>query len=157
LTAACGIYPAKMPHKGIVGQSGSAHPACLLVLYKSTVRSVIEYDGVCFSGMSDFHMRRPERIQWGAERICFGQIRSTHALSVEVLAGLPPIRQMLSFLNERLLVSALVKPNDLLMVRCSGSFRDQPPSIPTVQRPRVWSDLGYFWMTKTRTVLDTLA
>jgi hypothetical protein len=34
-------------------------------------------------------------------------------LSVKVLAGLPPIRQRLSFLNDRYLVSALVKPNDL--------------------------------------------
>jgi hypothetical protein len=27
-------------------------------------------------------------------------------------------------------------------VRCSGSFRDQPPSILTVQSPKVWFDLG---------------
>jgi hypothetical protein len=33
-------------------------------------------------------------------------------LSVEVLAGHPPIRQRLSFLTERFLVSALVKLND---------------------------------------------
>jgi hypothetical protein len=43
--------------KRIVGQSWGAHPACLLVLNKSTVQSVIEYGGVCFSGMSDCHMR----------------------------------------------------------------------------------------------------
>jgi hypothetical protein len=36
------------------------------------------------------------------------------------------------------------------------SFRCQPPSIPTVQRPRVWSELIYFWMTGARTVLDCL-
>jgi hypothetical protein len=38
-------------------------------------------------------------------------------LFVEGLAGLPLIRQRLIFLNERLLVSALVKPNDLRMVK----------------------------------------
>jgi hypothetical protein len=103
--------------KSIAGQSWGAHPACLLVLYKSTVRSVIEYGGVCFSGMSDCHMRRLEWIQWRAGRICFGLMRSTHMMSVEVLAGLPPIRQRLSLLNERFLVSALIKPNDLLMVK----------------------------------------
>jgi hypothetical protein len=132
---------------------------------------------------------------------------------VEVVAGLPLIRQRLSFLNERLLVSALVKSNDLLMVKLNELhgiwinlnclpewrivresltefnlhlvdltfvarvhngvrmglrgvdeslfpiiaprlFRDQPSSIPPVQRPRVWSELGYFWMTGTRAVLD---
>jgi hypothetical protein len=41
-------------------------------------------------------------------------------------------------------------------VRCLGKFREQTPSIPTVQRPRVWSELGYFWMIGTRTVLDCL-
>jgi hypothetical protein len=48
--------------KSIVGQSRGAHPACLLVLYKSTVRGVIEFGGVCFSGMSDCHMRRLEQL-----------------------------------------------------------------------------------------------
>jgi hypothetical protein len=36
---------------------------------------------------------------------------------MKVLAGLLPIRQTLLFLNERFLVLALVKPNNLLMVR----------------------------------------
>jgi hypothetical protein len=49
--------------KSIAAQFWGAHPACPLVLYKSTVRSVIEYGGVFFSGMSDCHMRRLERIQ----------------------------------------------------------------------------------------------
>jgi hypothetical protein len=84
--------------KSIAGQSWGAHPACLLVLYKRTVRFAIEYGGVCFSGMSDCHMRRLERIQWRAGRICFGLMRSTHVMSVKVLAGLPPIRQRFSFL-----------------------------------------------------------
>jgi hypothetical protein len=89
-------------------------------------------------------------------------------LSVEVLAGLHSMRQRLSFLNVRFLVSVVVMPNDLLIVkleelhriwnnsnvRYSGSSRNQSPSIPTVQRPRVWSDLRY--MTETRTVLDCL-
>jgi hypothetical protein len=44
-------------------------------------------------------------------------MRSTHVLSVEVLVGLPPIRQRIAFFNERFKVSALVKPNDLLVVK----------------------------------------
>jgi hypothetical protein len=99
--------------KSIAGQSWGAHPASLLVFYKRTVRSVIEYGGVCFSGKSDCHMRRLERIQWRAGQICFGLMRSTHVMSVEVLAGPPPIRQRLSFLNERFLISDLVKPSSI--------------------------------------------
>jgi hypothetical protein len=52
-----------------------------------------------------------------AGRICFGLMRSTHVMSVEVLTGPPPIRHKLSFLNERFLVSALDEPNDLFMVK----------------------------------------
>jgi hypothetical protein len=39
-------------------------------------------------------------------------------------------------------------------LRCSWSFRDQLSPIPTttVQKPMVWSDLGYFWMTEINTV-----
>jgi hypothetical protein len=44
-------------------------------------------------------------------------------MSVEVLAGLSPIRQKLLFLNERFLVLALVKPNDLLMVQLDELYR----------------------------------
>jgi hypothetical protein len=64
--------------KSIAGQSWGAHPAGIVVLYKNTVRSVIEYGEVCFFGMAACHMRRLERIQWRAGRICFGLIRSTH-------------------------------------------------------------------------------
>jgi hypothetical protein len=77
--------------KNIAGQSWGTHSACLLMLYKSTVRSVVEYGGVCLSGMSDCHIRRLERMQWRAGRICFGLMRSTHVMSVEVLVGLSPI------------------------------------------------------------------
>jgi hypothetical protein len=73
--------------------------------------------------MSGCHMKRMEWIQWRAGRICFGLMRSTHVLSVDVLAGIPPIRQRLSFSKERFLVSALVKPNDLLMVKLEELHR----------------------------------
>jgi hypothetical protein len=73
--------------------------------------------------MSHCHIRRLERIQWRAGRIHFGLMRSTHVQFVEVLAGLPPIRQRLTSLNERFLVSVLVKPNNLLMVKLEEFHR----------------------------------
>jgi hypothetical protein len=109
--------------KSTAGLFWGAQTACLLVLNKITVRSVIDYGNVYSSGMSDCHQRRLKRIQWRAVRICFGLMRSTHVLSVEVLVGLPPIRQRLSFLNERFLVSPLVKLNDLCMVKLEELHR----------------------------------
>jgi hypothetical protein len=66
--------------KSITGEFSGTNPAFIKVL----VRSVIEYGGVCFSGMSYCHIRRLERIQWKAGRICFGLKKSTHVLSVAV-------------------------------------------------------------------------
>jgi hypothetical protein len=63
-------------------------------------------------------------------------MRSTHVLFVEVLAGLPPRRQRLSFLKERFLVSDLAKPNDLLMVKLE-------------ELHRIWNNLKFLseWYT----------
>jgi hypothetical protein len=50
-------------------------------------------------------------------------MRTTNVLSVEVLAGLSLIRRSIWFLNDRFLVSALIKPNDLLMVNVKELHR----------------------------------
>jgi hypothetical protein len=44
---------------------------------------------------------------------------------------LPPIRQKLSFLNDRFLVSALVKSNDLLMMK----LEETPSSLEYFELP----------------------
>jgi hypothetical protein len=56
-----------------------------------------------------------------------------HVLSVEFLAGLPPIRKRISFLNERFLVSALVKPND-------GETRRAPSNLEQFKLPPRMAD-----------------
>jgi hypothetical protein len=68
------------------------------------------------------------------------------------LAFVPRIHNGVRGVDESL--SPIIAPR--LLGEVLGSFRDQPPPIPTVQRPRVWSELGYFWMTGTRTVLNCL-
>jgi Reverse transcriptase (RNA-dependent DNA polymerase) len=55
--------------KSIAGYSWGAHPSCILILYKSTIRSVIEYGAVCFSEMAETHLKKLERIQWRSARI----------------------------------------------------------------------------------------
>jgi hypothetical protein len=81
--------------------------------------------------MAEVNMRRLERIQWRAGRICFGLMRSLHVMSVEVLAGVvPPTRHRLLVLNERFLVSALVKPIDLHMVKLYGTQSSRMADCP---------------------------
>jgi hypothetical protein len=70
-------------------------------------------------------------------------------MSVEVLAGLPPIRQRLSFLNKRFLVSALVKPNNLFMVKLEELHRiwmnsNCPPKWQIVRESRIVPRTHFF-------------
>jgi hypothetical protein len=70
-------------------------------------------------------------------------------MSVEVLPALPPIRQRVSFLNERFLVSALVKPNDLLMVKLDELHRiwmnsNCLPELQIVRESRIVSRTHFF-------------
>jgi hypothetical protein len=65
-------------------------------------------------------------------------------LSVEILAGFPTIKQRLSFLNERFLVSALVQANDLLIVTLDELHRiwkilNCPPKWQVVRESRMVS------------------
>jgi hypothetical protein len=71
-------------------------------------------------------------------------MRSTHMLFVEGLAGLPLIRQRLIFLNERLLVSALVKPNDLRMVKLLQSSIESGTIWTSFPNGRLSMTIGWY-------------
>jgi hypothetical protein len=57
----------------------SAHPRCMIMLYKSLVGFALEYGSVCYSGMARTHMLRLERVQYRRIRIALGLMCSTLA------------------------------------------------------------------------------
>jgi hypothetical protein len=50
----------------------SAHPRCMIMLYRGLVRSVLEYGSVCYSRMARNHMLRLERVYYQGIRITLG-------------------------------------------------------------------------------------
>jgi ribonuclease HI len=92
--------------KSISSTSWGCHPANMLLLFKTLVRSVIEYGCICFSEMAATHFKKLERVQWRGLRICLGLMRSTHTGTVEVLSGVPSLDLRFSFLNYKYLINA---------------------------------------------------
>jgi ribonuclease HI len=97
--------------KSITGTSWGAHPDSMLILYKSLVRSVLEYGSFCFAEMAETHALKLKRIQWRGLRIALGLMQSTHTDTVEMLCGVVPLDLRFSYLNSKFLILTFSKIN----------------------------------------------
>lgn len=93
----------------ITGTWWGAHPTDLIRLYQTTIRSVLEYGCFCFQSAAKIHMIKLERIQYRCLRIALGCMHSTHTLSLEVLAGVPPLKTRLYQLAHRTLIRCEIR------------------------------------------------
>jgi hypothetical protein len=59
--------------------------------------------------MADIHMLKLERIQYRCLRIALGLMQSTHVLTVEVIAGVVPLRMRFSLLSQKFLTSVYAR------------------------------------------------
>jgi hypothetical protein len=80
-----------------------AHPDVMLILYKSLIRSVLEY---AYDRMAGTHMLKFERVKYRCLRIVLGLMQSTHVETLEVIGGVSPLRMIFSMLNHGYLISA---------------------------------------------------
>jgi hypothetical protein len=87
--------------------SWRAHPDIMSMLYKSLVRSILEYGCLAFDRMAENHMLKLERIQYQCLRIALGIMQSTHVQTVEIIAGVEPLRLRYSMLNQWFLTNVL--------------------------------------------------
>lgn len=62
--------------KSVAGSSWGAHPDCHLTIYKTTIRSVLEYGSQCMQFMAKTHRPKLFRLQWRSMRVCLGLMRS---------------------------------------------------------------------------------
>uniref|UniRef100_A0A2M4BAB0 Putative i-11 aae n=3 Tax=Anopheles marajoara TaxID=58244 RepID=A0A2M4BAB0_9DIPT len=90
----------------ITGFSWGAHPSDLIALYKTTIRSVMEYGSFCFFWAPKSLMIKLERIQYRSLRTALGAMKSTHTMSLEVMAGVMPVRLRFEQLALRYLTRA---------------------------------------------------
>lgn len=93
----------------ITGTWWGAHPTDLIRLYQTTIRSVLEYGCFCFQSAAKIHMIKLERIQYRCLRIALGCMHSTHTLSLEVLAGVLPLKTRLYQLAHRTLIRCEIR------------------------------------------------
>ncbi|XP_055544311.1 uncharacterized protein LOC129729621 isoform X2 [Wyeomyia smithii] len=92
----------------ITGSWWGAHPGDLIRLYKTTILSVIEYGCFCFRTAANTHLIKLERLQYRCLRIALGCMHSTHTMSLEVLAGVLPLKDRFWDLTTRILIKCEV-------------------------------------------------
>lgn len=90
--------------RSITGTWWGAHPQDLIKLYQSTILSVLEYGSFCFLSAANTHLITLERIQYRCLRLALGCMNSTHTMSLEVLAGVLPLKDRFSMLALRFLI-----------------------------------------------------
>ncbi|XP_055597805.1 uncharacterized protein LOC129755617 isoform X3 [Uranotaenia lowii] len=101
--------------RSITGTWWGAHPEDLLKLYRTTILSVMEYGSFCFQSAAKTHLIKLERIQYRCLRIALGCMPSTHNMSLEVLAGILPLKDRYNLLSLRFLIRCEVM-NPLVIV-----------------------------------------
>jgi hypothetical protein len=60
----------------------------MLLLYKGLIGLVLDYESVCYSGMTKTHMLRLERVQYRGIRLDLGLMCSTPNNSLGYLSGI---------------------------------------------------------------------
>lgn len=100
----------------ITGTWWGAHPRTLLILYTTTIRSVIEYGCHTFSAAARTHWKKIENIQNRCLRISLGCMNSTHIHSLEVMSGIPPLSIRFQELECRFLVKCLLLNHPVIKI-----------------------------------------
>jgi hypothetical protein len=77
--------------RSIASQKWGGHPNAMLTIYKSCIRSIIEYGSYLFDNAPDSTLIALDRLQWKCLRICTGMFRTTHTKTLEVVAGIEPL------------------------------------------------------------------
>lgn len=116
--------------KTIAGSSWGSHPNNMLVLYKSTIRSILEFGAICFQNMSQTHRLKLDRIQWRSIRICLGLMTSTHTNTCEVLAGILPLHLRWQLLSSNFCLRSIPGPNSRFR-NAIGKLLDLCPTHPS--------------------------
>jgi hypothetical protein len=90
--------------KSVAGVSWGAQPPFLILLCTGLIGSVLEYGSVCFTNMAKTHMLGLERVQYPALRVALDLNGSKPNNCLGVLSGIPPLAEVLAYLNFRYLV-----------------------------------------------------
>lgn len=98
----------------ITGTWWGAHPNDMLMLYKTTILSVLEYGCFTFGSACNTHLHKLEKIQYRCLRISIGLMHSTHTKSVEVIAGIVSLQTRFFELNCRFLIKTIAEKHPVV-------------------------------------------
>lgn len=87
--------------KTLAGVRWGCHPSTMLTLYKSVIRSQLEYGAIIFHNTAKTHSKRLDIIQNQAIRTCMGYMRSSPIAAMEVEANIPPLAIRRQFLADK--------------------------------------------------------
>jgi hypothetical protein len=93
--------------KSLAGTRWGAGKRSQLTLYRSLIRSVIEYGAVAYDNAAPSHKKQLQSIQTTALRICCGAFKSTAAAALQVDCGEMPLD--LSRKRQQLIYAAKIK------------------------------------------------
>lgn len=123
--------------KSIAGASWGADPKNMLIVYKSTIRSILEYGAICFQTMAKSHLIKLERIQWRSIRICLGLMTSTHTGSCEVLTGIIPLQMRWHYLSNNHRLRSFSGPSPTYRQSSEELFNICPTHMLSVQNEQI--------------------
>jgi len=96
--------------RAISGNSWGANKKTLLMIYRSLIRSVLDYGAIAFDSMSKHNKEKFDSIQAQALRIASGAVRGTSNAAMQVDMGEPPLQ--LRRLQQQLQYTVKVKSTD---------------------------------------------
>ena len=104
--------------RSVAGKSWGCHPQVQMSLYKTLVRSVLEYGSFMFLDIAQTYATKLDRVQWAALRAALGTFPSSPNCAVEVLAAIEPLAVRVKLLAARFLLAKVVHsahPADVLL------------------------------------------
>ncbi|XP_026471407.1 uncharacterized protein LOC113375686 [Ctenocephalides felis] len=124
----------------ITNTKWGAYPETCLMLYRSIIRSRIDYGCFIYGAVSQSEQKKLDRIQFSAVRTCLGAFRSTPTNVLINEAGEPPLTIRRQALSKRFLVKKLNEGCDeipkqlenLARLHVTSSFWKNRPAPPLI-------------------------
>lgn len=98
--------------KSLSGITYGGHPIILINLYKSIVRTHLEYNSHLLSHNNITNWEKLERIQAKGAKICLGLMKTTPNMMATVEAALPPIKQRVELSAYKLMGKVIQYPSE---------------------------------------------
>ena len=121
--------------RAVTGTWWGSHPTTLLLIYKSIIRSKLEYGCFLFSSASSSNLKRLNKVQTSCLRNIMGYVRSTPLPGIEVESTCPPFNIRSRWLAGNFLLKSLSQANCAIFDTYYSLFltwRYIPKSLPVL-------------------------